>query len=178
MKLLSIFVLISLLSACGGGSSTFPFAIGTTSSNASLNVINGIVVPPDPGEAADATLAGVDSDGNGIRDEIDRWIATKYGNKPGSLAAIRWSAKASQKQLTSNPTTQAQALAVIYENMDIGGCIGRKLDLDGIGASKYFNEELIRTFNTRERLNETNRIFDLAGMIVRDVSETTVKCPF
>ena len=35
-------------------------------------------LPPDPGPAGDATLEGVDSNGNGIRDDIERWIYLTY----------------------------------------------------------------------------------------------------
>ncbi len=44
--------------------------------------INGIQVPPDPSPISNnSTLAGVDSDKNGIRDDIDRFIAARYGTK-------------------------------------------------------------------------------------------------
>jgi hypothetical protein len=35
-------------------------------------------LPPDPGEAGDATLEGVDVNSNGIRDDIERWIYLTY----------------------------------------------------------------------------------------------------
>jgi hypothetical protein len=35
-------------------------------------------LPPDPGPAGDATLEGVDVNGNGIRDDIERWIYLTY----------------------------------------------------------------------------------------------------
>jgi len=35
-------------------------------------------LPPDPGAAGDATLEGVDVNGNGIRDDIERWIYLTY----------------------------------------------------------------------------------------------------
>lgn len=34
----------------------------------------GIVLPPDPGEAGKQTLQGIDSDGDGVRDDIQRYI--------------------------------------------------------------------------------------------------------
>ena len=35
-------------------------------------------LPPDPGPAGEATLEGVDVNGNGIRDDIERWIYLTY----------------------------------------------------------------------------------------------------
>ncbi len=44
-------------------------------------VINGITVPPEPAPSVNnATLAGVDSNNNGIRDDVERVIATIFGN--------------------------------------------------------------------------------------------------
>jgi hypothetical protein len=35
-------------------------------------------LPPDPGPDGDATLEGIDSNNNGIRDDIERWIYLTY----------------------------------------------------------------------------------------------------
>ncbi len=35
-------------------------------------------LPPDPGPAGEATLAGIDANGNGIRDDVERWIYQTY----------------------------------------------------------------------------------------------------
>lgn len=73
--LIGLVVLASggLLIACGGGSSNEP------------EMINGIVVPLDPGEAGKETLAGIDSNKNGLRDDIERLIAEKFGNDPAKF---------------------------------------------------------------------------------------------
>lgn len=52
-------------------------------------VINGHAVPPMPDpKINNATIAGVDSDGDGIRDDIDRYIAEKWGNDPRYLDVV------------------------------------------------------------------------------------------
>lgn len=57
------------LVACGGGS-------GAGSNSGTATTINGIAVPPAPDAAANnATLAGVDSNGNGVRDDAERLVA-------------------------------------------------------------------------------------------------------
>lgn len=54
-----------LLASCGGGSS-----------GSSATTINGISVPPEPDATLNnATLAGVDSNNNGVRDDVERVIA-------------------------------------------------------------------------------------------------------
>lgn len=74
-----------LVSACGGsGSSNEPIA---------KERINGVEVPPAPDAVANAaTLKGVDVDGNGLRDDIDRQLATVFGTDAATHAlAVRFS---------------------------------------------------------------------------------------
>lgn len=42
--------------------------------------INGILVPSDSGTTGDETLAGIDSNDNGIRDDVERFIAQEFGD--------------------------------------------------------------------------------------------------
>ena len=87
-----------LLASCGGGGSTDPSATaqsvddGTKTIQAvsgstavpgawtgrapKMEVINGITVPPEPAPAINnATLAGVDVNNNGVRDDVERALA-------------------------------------------------------------------------------------------------------
>ena len=41
-------------------------------------VIDGYTLPPDPGEAGKTTVLGIDSNDNGVRDDVEIWIYKKY----------------------------------------------------------------------------------------------------
>lgn len=72
--------IVGFLVGCGGG----------TSGGSKSEQINGIVVPPVPDSTANqATVSGVDSNSNGIRDDVDRALATEFGQ---SAAAYQESA--------------------------------------------------------------------------------------
>ena len=75
-----------------------------------LEVINGIVVPPEPDPTLNnATLAGVDSNNNGVRDDVERAIATKFGGTP-IAAPMTAFAKAEQRVLiTGLPSAIAES---------------------------------------------------------------------
>ncbi len=64
--------------------------------------INGVVVPPEPpADLNNATLAGFDTNGNGVRDDVERRIAgaaLKLGTK---VSTVRSFAKAEQLLLSS-----------------------------------------------------------------------------
>ena len=87
------------LTSCGGGeSSTTPQASTPTPVAATKEIINGITVPLAPDATANvATPKGVDSNNNGIRDDIDRYIAQNFGNK-GQIAMEQANKQASTLQ--------------------------------------------------------------------------------
>ncbi|KAB7674182.1 hypothetical protein GBN23_14535 [Plesiomonas shigelloides] len=45
-------------------------------------------LPPDPGMAGMVSLVGVDLDGDGVRDDVQRKIAARYPNAPSKRAAL------------------------------------------------------------------------------------------
>lgn len=45
-------------------------------------------LPPDPGEGGKATLAGIDKDNDGVRDDVQRYIAMTYPNSAKTRAAL------------------------------------------------------------------------------------------
>lgn len=171
---LGVTLAVAFLLSCDLGSD----AAMTAAKHGAPNVINGIAVPPDPGAAKDATIAGVDSDNNGIRDEIDRWIATKYGDKPGALEAIQMVARSDQLLLNSTPATQADAIYTVYQSFDVGACTYEKLDNEGVRSTALFNESMIRTYNTRARIDARKKIFASVGMILRSVTDSVIDCPY
>jgi hypothetical protein len=57
-------------------------------------------LPPDPGAAGKQTLEGVDSDRDGVRDDVQRYIALSYPTDPALRAALRQLAKENQGFIT------------------------------------------------------------------------------
>jgi len=53
-------------------------------------------LPPDPGDAGKKTMAGIDTDHDGVRDDVQRWIAIHYSNSEKTRAALKQKAKALQ----------------------------------------------------------------------------------
>jgi len=95
LTLAAIFAVCGLfLASCGGGSG----------SGSSATTINGISVPPEPDATQNnATVAGVDSNSNGVRDDVERKIAEKTNatenqDFTGAVAA----AKVYQEIVTTN----------------------------------------------------------------------------
>ena len=66
-------------------------------------------LPPDPGEAGMATLEGIDSDQDGIRDDIQRYIALTYPDSQKTRAALRQFTLAFHEAILKSPD-EASAL--------------------------------------------------------------------
>lgn len=124
----------ALLASCGGGSdstSTAESVDGTKEALAvsgatgvppgwtgrapKMEVINGIIVPPEPAPSINnATLAGVDVNANGVRDDVERKIAIASANQNNFAAGIVV-AKAYQRLLTSGNIRQVDVDAAFAE---------------------------------------------------------------
>jgi hypothetical protein len=64
-------------------------------------------LPPDPGEAGKETLEGIDSDGDGIRDDIQRYIALTYPGSQKTRAALRQLTFALDKSILESPDEES-----------------------------------------------------------------------
>jgi hypothetical protein len=52
--------------------------------------VSGAVLPPDPGTAGEVSLQGVDQNGNDVRDDLERFILTRYASPPSRNALFEY----------------------------------------------------------------------------------------
>lgn len=168
-KFLVLSVLLTL-TACGGDKDSginlrerFNYPVQSDQTDVGNQTINGIRVPPDPGSANNLTLLGIDADRNGIRDDIDRFIATSFANSPDKKRAAEILGRLNyfnfNKQL---PITQAEAQDLIRLRFKNFECFKKEV------ADEALRDELFELFeslylNTEERKLFENRISRLAG---------------
>ncbi len=100
----SFFVFISHASALAQGTAGqvpwLPDAVtagGTGFVEVELSADTVVPLPPDPGEAGKATLEGIDSDGDGLRDDVQRYIAFTFADSARVRAAAADYAKKVQE---------------------------------------------------------------------------------
>jgi len=60
-----------------------------------------VVLPPDPGEAGKATLAGIDSNNDGVRDDLEREIVYMYPQNEEVRRVLRAMVKTGQQVITT-----------------------------------------------------------------------------
>lgn len=119
-------------------------------------VIQGHTLPPEPDPAINnATLLGVDSNDNGVRDDVERWIYTTYKDKHPIHIDIAMQAGRAWQKVLEDPSKAKE----IYPIVDAASsceayyevCIDseNKLFVKNDINNKHFVENII--FNTRER---------------------------
>ena len=157
-------VLVVLLSTgCGGGKSGNTAPVASGSESVPAGEINGIAVPAEPSPTlANATLAGVDTNGNKVRDEVDRAIARSYGATPADYKAAMVYATKAQAGLAQGSLTQVEAQAAVGKELEAYECLKSH---EGVDSARIISQEVeIRTFHPRIRMVERERLLQTAGV--------------
>lgn len=107
------------------------------------------VLPPDPGEAGKATLEGIDSDGDGVRDDIQRYIAVTYQDRPIEKKIVTDSAILEADFLVASRTGDEEiVLEVTDKYFERMGCLFYRV---GDRAQEQLNRLQAQMVNTEER---------------------------
>ena len=161
--ILTVLPALLFLTACsgGGGASSPSINPGSNASTTTLPtkitlasvpmILDPTQVPPDPGPAGDATVAGIDSKGVGIRDDVQRWIAKTYPNSAIMRAAAAQIALTTQKQITTPGMTSDTAYQLGATDVNAVCCLIDSSSLTGLPDK--LKEIKIAQLNTRQRAN-------------------------
>lgn len=176
---LTIGLLSLAMTACSGGSDS-PAAVTPPSPPVTTPPV---VTPPTPAQILSgmedkgelpklersATVAGPDSNANGVRDDIEAIVTARF-TEAGQRSAAMQSAKAYQSSLTVDTANKAATLAVSQSMMNATNClyekfpIGQNAPAPGVTTAGALTRELeAMTANTKPRLQaylKFNRALD------------------
>jgi hypothetical protein len=115
-------------------------------------------LPPDPGEAGKQTLEGIDADGDGVRDDVQRWIYRRYPNDELKRKAMLRYAKALQASIVNvDRDSRDQVRARVLDGFRAERCA--RLAFGGVDQFDLIDEvaEAVREvqfqmLNTQERV--------------------------
>ena len=153
-----------------------------------VEVIHGYTLPPEPDEKINnSTLLGIDSNDNGVRDDLERWVIKKYATsdypKTKTAIAMQWGRTA--QQVIQNPESAYEDKKYWLVNMATD-CqlyiyhLKLKKDIGYMIDNKIFDDEYInKAFNTKERI-KAYYIFNanLAGHVYGSSMAHPSKCDF
>lgn len=108
-----------------------------------------LTLPPDPGEAGLATLAGVDSDKDGVRDDVQRFVALNYPDSQRTQAALLQLAKGFQVWLEVPANDVNAAYAASQKSERAMECVYAVTNADKAYAA--INEIKLQVLNTDAR---------------------------
>lgn len=129
---------------------------------------DGPYLPKDPGDNGDASIAGIDSDGDGVRDDLERYIARSYPNDRQVRNALYLQARGTQELIVSSQTP-AQINAATNKVLNAKRCLEVSVG-DRAEARSIKKELMIKHLNTIDRLRAnlaTGKIMDGMGMVVQ-----------
>jgi hypothetical protein len=153
------------------------------STKITINDVMGINLPPDPGEEGNKTIEGIDTNRNGIRDDVELAIFREYPNSSKTRAALLQYALVGQMILSQPFVNTSIATEVIREHGRADNCLADALvprltpesfreykDLEKIEMYENFVDEL--QFNTQARKEKENNFYEL----VRSFSDLDDYC--
>jgi hypothetical protein len=80
-------------------------------------------LPPDPGEAGKATLKGIDSDNDGVRDDLQRWIGLSYRTDSELRSALAQLTRATETFLEGADKDQSAVIAMDMARSKARDCL-------------------------------------------------------
>jgi hypothetical protein len=89
-----------------------------------LDDVIGKNLPPDPGAEADKTIAGIDANNNGIRDDVELAIFKAYPDSAKTRAVLLQYALTLQMEFTQPIINTATVTEVVTENSRAASCVG------------------------------------------------------
>ncbi|MDR2151458.1 MAG: hypothetical protein LBO72_01440, partial [Helicobacteraceae bacterium] len=82
-------------------------------------IVNGFVLPPYPDpKINDSTLLGIDSNNNGVRDDVERWLIFKYKDDHKIVTEIGFQIGRAHQFMLANPDKPEEARKLINGAQD------------------------------------------------------------
>jgi hypothetical protein len=131
-----------------------------------LDDVMGKNLPPDPGAFADKTIAGIDANNNGIRDDVELAVFNTYPKSAKTRAVLLQYALALQMEVTQLILNKDTATAVAEEDSRAYNCIGKIVKKDSNDIQKiesYRNFIEAKQLNTEARKKEQKKFYDNIG---------------
>ena len=113
-------------------------------------------LPPDPGAEADKTIAGIDANKNGIRDDVELAIFKQYPDSAKTRAVLLQYALALQMEVVQPVVNKETVTEVVREQSRAYSCVGKILSR--IDMDKYIKEsDNLRLFVDERQRNTEQR---------------------
>lgn len=157
---------VMLLAACSSHSASSETVKPTTlpdkiTLSAVPMILDPTQLPPEPGVDNNKTVAGIDSNNNGIRDDVERWIAQSYPTSAKMRAAAAQVVLSLQYKITNKAITEEIAYQKGIISINAVCCL---VDSSAkTGVKDNLNNIMSVHLNTRQRVNAYNQFHNIMG---------------
>jgi hypothetical protein len=108
-----------------------------------------------PSETVKVDVAGQDADGNGVRDDVDAFVAQQYARDPELRHAALRMARSLQQVLAVDLAQVDNTAPMAEREVAVMSCVIRQLGVERRGeAEQMINRIATRTYDTRERFEQ------------------------
>lgn len=134
-----------------------------------MDDVLGTNLPLDPGAEADKTIAGIDANRNGIRDDVELAIFKEYPNSAKTRAVLLQYALALQTEITLPILNMSTATAIVEDNesraLKCIWSISSRVDMDKFTAETDTHENFIkqRQLDTVARKQQLHNVYEYVG---------------
>ncbi|UXY15498.1 hypothetical protein N8I74_00335 [Chitiniphilus purpureus] len=129
--------------------------------------INGIKVPPDPGAEGRRTLAGIDSDNDGVRDDVQRFLAKEVGQHPARFRYAMEMARITQQEILAASENNKEKVRSLFSQWIVAHDCYFRTYKDSVELYSWrlnFSKKLTALHsNTPERIAANNKADELAS---------------
>lgn len=136
-------------------------------------------LPPDPGPAGSATLGGVDVNGNGVRDDIERWIGLTFRGSEKSRQALTQSYYAVQALVNFGSVGNRDQ---VHNNMTAFQRAGECLDYvrpdDAVDVMRRLRAQILNTSARTNAYLQASRLLGGGSFPGKPMSQWKESCSF
>lgn len=158
--LITFLIILWTLASCGGGSTTSETQATSTAPSTT------IVLPVTDGKPDVSTILGIDSNNNGVRDEVEVSMATSVGNDAATWTGLIKLAQTYQSWLANPTKDKSIARSRILAALTLAKCIAKTSPRTIPELDLLMQELSIKTFSTAGRAQILNDMYIAAGAFV------------
>ena len=180
-------VTLTILVMFSGCSQSNGYATSKVASNETSVVIHGYTLPPKPDPVINnTTLLGIDSNNNGVRDDIEIWILKKYKDKHPIYTEIAMQAGRAWQNVLKDPSAARETAKLIdaaqncefYFRFDAYKYGDTLLIDESIVANRMFDKIVTNTQERKDAYWEYDRLLSGGVYVLPKVSQEKSYCDF
>lgn len=157
-------------------SAAFRGTLLRTLSNVTSVTVDPFLLPPDPGEAGKQTVAGIDSDGDGVRDDVQRYVALSQPDQAALRAGLRQATLATQSFLLNANGGTGTVMSIFKDQQKAISCIDFVVGGNGFPVWEALKAQILNTKDRSVAYVTANG--KLSGQLLTLPDTTSSSCSF